>query len=231
VRATDEAGNTTPAASQPTSVFTIDTTPPPPPAIVSGPERTTSADTATFVFTDGEAGVEFLCAIDRRPYGRCSSPQLYGSLSLGQHTFWVWALDAAGNMSEATSYSWTVVKSGPSKPFTISGGLSELLAPGLGRTLPLTIVNPNGVPIYVTSLVVGVQPGSSKPGCDGPTNLQVTQSSASSTNALTVPAGGHVTLPSGAVSAPRVFMQNLPSNQDACKGATYAFTYSGSAHS
>src|SRR6185437_16197846 len=50
--------------------------------------------------------------------------------------------------------------------------------------------NPNTKPITVTGLQVTVAPGSTKAGCDGPTNLQVTQSNASSSNIFTVPAKG-----------------------------------------
>jgi hypothetical protein len=47
-----------------------------------------------------------------------------------------------------------------------------------------------------------------------------------------VPAkGGKVTLPTGTVSAPQVLMKNLPTNQDACQGASFTFTYGGNGHS
>jgi hypothetical protein len=59
----------------------------------------------------------------------------------------------------------------------------------------------------------------------------LTQSNVSTANPLAIPANGHVALPSGAVSAPQVLMKDLPVNQDACKGASFTFTYSGSAHS
>jgi hypothetical protein len=231
VRASDALGNATPAGSQVSATFTIDTTPPPPPMITSGPGATTTSTTATFTFTDSQAGVGFLCSRDGGSPSICSSPKTYESLSLGAHTFSVRAFELAGNVSTPASYSWTIVKSAEGMPFTITGSLSELLAPGLTRTLPLTISNPNSVPIHVTSLVVTVQSGSSNPGCDGPTNVQVTQSNASEANPLTVPANGQVTLPSGTVGAPQVLMKDLASNQDACKGASFTFKYSGSAHS
>jgi hypothetical protein len=220
------------AASSPASyTWTIQgRTPPPPPAISSGPEATTTSKTATFVFTDGEAGVTFLCALDGGSPSACSSPKSYEVGTQGEHTFSVQARDAAGNVSAATSYSWTIVKSGEPKSFTISGSLSAL-APGLSRPLPLTVANPNNQPIWVTSLLVSVKSGSTKAGCDGPANLQVTQSSASSANALAIPAHGQVTLPSGAISAPQVLMKDLSNNQDACKGASFTFSYSGIAHS
>lgn len=231
VRATDALGNTTQAASQLTSTFSIDSVPPTP-SITSGPEKQTTSTTATFVFTDSEAGVTFLCRLDGGSFSGCKSPKSYAGLSQSAHTFYVEAKDGDGNLSAPVSYVWTVGKKAvEEQPFTISGNISSLLAPGVSRALPLTISNPNGVAIIVTGLQASPQAGSTKVGCDGPTNLQVAQSNASATNTLTVPANGQVTLPSGTVSAPQVLMKDLPSNQDACKGASFTFNYSGSAHS
>jgi hypothetical protein len=117
------------------------------------------------------------------------------------------------------------------KAFTVAGGTSAPLAPGLTRALSLTISNPNDVAISITALTVTVAPGSSKSGCDGPTNLLLTQSNLSASNALSVPAHGQASLPSGSLEAPAVLMKNLPTNQDACKNASFTFDYSGSAHS
>jgi len=228
VRASDEAGNTTPAGSQAVSSFTIKTSAPPAPSIQSGPEEETSEKSATFVFSDGEAGVSFLCAKDDAKFTSCTSPKTYETVSQGEHTFLVQARDAAGNVSSATQRSWAVF----TKTFSIEGTLSGTLAPGVSQPLALTITNLNTKPITVTGLQVTVAPGSTKAGCDGPTNLQVTQSNASSSNSFTVPAkGGKATVPLGSVSAPQVLMKNLATNQDACKGASFTFNYSGNAHS
>jgi hypothetical protein len=231
LRATDGLGNTTAPASQLATTFTIDAAPPTP-SITSGPNQQTTATTATFTFTDAETGVTFLCRLDAGSFSGCKSPKSYTGLSQSSHTFYVEAMDGKGKLSTPASYSWTVGKKTVEElPFAITASLSELLAPGLSRPLALTISNPNGVQILVTSLTVSVQTGSTKAGCDGPTNLTVTQSNASGTNMLAVPPGGHVTLPSGAVSAPQVLMNDLASNQDLCKGASFTFSYSGSAHS
>jgi hypothetical protein len=137
------------------------------------------------------------------------------------------ARDSAGNTSPATSYSWKVIKG-----FAIEGNVAGLLYPGVSQPLHLTITNPNSKAIVITSLTVSVKAGSSKAGCDGPTNTQVTQSNVSASNTFTVPAkNGKVTLPTGTVSAPQVLMKNLPTNQDACQGASFTFTYAGNAHS
>jgi hypothetical protein len=227
VRASDVVGNSTPQASQVSATFSIDV-PPPTPVISSGPETHTTSTSATFTFSDAEEGVSLLCRVDGGSFAKCSSPKAYTSLSAGTHTFYVEAKDPVGNISSA-SYSWSVETSG--KAFTIEGGVSGPLAPGVSQPLPLIISNPNSSTIYVTSILVSVHAGSSSIGCDGPANLQVAQSNATSTNALAVPAGGRVTLPSGSVTAPQVLMRDLMTNQDACKGAVFTFNYSGSAHS
>ncbi|HEY2216210.1 MAG TPA: hypothetical protein VGH21_01860 [Solirubrobacteraceae bacterium] len=237
VRAVDGAGNKTAPASQASAHFTIDTTPPPAPAITAHPQETTTARSASFSFSDSEHGATLLCRRDNARFARCASPTSYASVALGAHTFQVEAQDAVGNTSAPTSYSWTVAKEvketkeTSGKPFTVTGNASGPLAPGMGRSLSITLTNPNNVVITVTALSASVAAGSSKAGCDGPTNLQLTQSNLSSSNTLTIPANGQVTLPSGAVSAPQVQMLDLPVNQDACKGAAFKFTYSGSAHS
>lgn len=120
---------------------------------------------------------------------------------------------------------------GALRDFAISGTLSGTLLPGVARPLALTLSNPSSQPIEVTRLFVAVAAQTSRPGCDGTTNLQVAQSSVSATRTLTVPRRDSITLPSGAITAPVVLMRDLPASQDACRGATFTFTYSGSAHS
>jgi hypothetical protein len=234
VRAVDEAGNKTTPAAQTGSHFTIDTTPPPTPTITAHPQATTTVRSASFGFSDSEHGVTLLCRRDGGRFERCSSPTAYGSLGLGSHSFQVQARDGAGNTSASASSSWTivkVVKEAEGKAFTVTGNASGPLAPGLTRSLAITLTNPNSVAITVTALSASIAAGSSKAGCDGPSNLQLTQSSISEANAVAIPANGHVTLPSGTVTAPQVLMKDLPVNQDACKGASFTFTYSGGAHS
>jgi hypothetical protein len=234
VRAVDEAGNKTAAAAQANAHFATDTTPPPSPIITAHPQESTTLRSASFSVGDAEHGVSLLCRRDGSRFGRCTSPTSYGNLTLGTHTFQVQAQDAVGNTSATATYSWTVakeVKEAAGKPFSVTGSASGPLAPGLTRALTITLTNPNNVAITVTAFTASVAAGSSKPGCDGPSNLQLSQSNLSTSNTLTIPANGQVMLPSGTVSAPQVQMLNLPVNQDACKGASFTFTYSGSAHS
>jgi len=228
VRARDAAGNVGPAT---TYGWTIDTVAPPKPQLTQQPANPSASSSATFAFADREAGATFECSLDGAAYAACPSPQTYNGLANGSHRFDVRALDAAGNRSGVAEDNWRVSASTSGQPFTISGGYGGLLYPGKVAALALRVVNPNGDPILVTSITVTIQGGTSLPGCDGPANLQVTQSNVSAANPLTVPANGSVTLPSGGVSAPQVTMLNLPTNQDACKGAVFSFAYSGSSHS
>ncbi len=229
VRAVDRAGNTSASAQW---SWRLDTTAPPKPRIVQHPANPSDATSATFGFTDRESGVSFECRLDRGPWSTCTSPTRYDGLGDGRHAFAVRALDAASNRSDAADFSWRVVARADGQDFVVRGDLADVqLIPGASAPLALTISNPNDEPIVVTRLTVTVQPGSTNPGCDGPTNLAVTQSDASEANPLVVPANGTVSVPSGGVSAPLLEMLNLPTNQDACKGATFTFSYGGSAHS
>ncbi|HMJ04330.1 MAG TPA: hypothetical protein VK506_15425 [Conexibacter sp.] len=229
VRAVDEAGNVSDATY---FSWRIDTQAPPKPSITQKPTNPSSASSATFAFRDSERGVGFECRLDRGTWTVCTSPTTYTGLANGRHTFSVRAVDAAGNRSGSADYDWTVTSASTvGEDFTVRGGFDGLLSPGVSGPLTVTVTNPNDEPILVTSLVVTIQPGSTRAGCDGPANLDVTPSNASEANPLMVPPNGSVTLPAGGVSAPQVEMLNLPTNQDACKGALFTFTYGGSAHS
>ena len=113
VTAVDGAGNT----SSPTTYgWTIDLTAPPAPTITSAPPGTTDSTSATFSFTDGEAGATFRCRLDSGTFGSCTSPVTYEGLGEGVHTFRVEAVDPAGNESRVTSYSWTIDLTQPPPP-------------------------------------------------------------------------------------------------------------------
>jgi hypothetical protein len=114
--------------------------------------------------------------------------------------------------------------------FNIAGGVGNLM-PGVDTAIRLTLTNPNGVPIYVTTLTVTIAADSTPAGCSSANNVQLTQSNASSADPITVPAKGSVTLTS-APRAPKIVLLNLPGvNQDVCKNKSFALTYSGSARS
>jgi hypothetical protein len=113
--------------------------------------------------------------------------------------------------------------------FTISGGVSGL-EPGLTLPVRLTLTNPHSIKIYVTRLTISMSADSTPSGCSRDTNFEITQSNASSSDPIPVPAKGKVTLTS-APRAPQITFHNLSTSQDVCKGKSFALTFSGSAHS
>jgi hypothetical protein len=117
VKAQDTGGNQSGATSV---TWTIDTTAPPSPVITSTPANPTAKTSASFSFSDTEAGVNFLCQLDTGAFLACTSPKAYSSLSQGTHTFSVQAQDAAGNPSSATTFSWTVDTTPPPQPVITS---------------------------------------------------------------------------------------------------------------
>jgi hypothetical protein len=126
VRAFQQQGSLTSAATSYTWV--VDLTAPPAPSITAKPSDPSYASSASFSFTDGEAGVSFLCKLDGGSFAACTSPSSYSNLALGSHTFSVQAKDAAGNVSPATLYTWTVVPPPPTITATPSNPTNQTSA-------------------------------------------------------------------------------------------------------
>ena len=107
VRARDVAGNedSSPAAR----TWTVDTVAPDTSLAGSGPSGSTTATSAEFAFTS-EDGATFRCQLDSQAVEvGCTSPRSYSGLATGDHTFKVWATDAAGNADPTPAMrSWTV---------------------------------------------------------------------------------------------------------------------------
>ncbi len=116
VQAKDAAGNLSATISYTWMVDLTSPPPPPPPSIVSTPADPTNLMSASFSFTNTQAGVTFLCALDGSAFAACTSPKSYSGLSDGSHTFAVRAVDAAGNSSAIASYTWTVDTTPPLAP-------------------------------------------------------------------------------------------------------------------
>jgi len=177
----------------------------------------------------------FQCRLDNGGWRVCSSPERLTGLAPGDHSFAVRALNRAGRAGPAVSYSWRRAEppsqrdKGDAKPFSIELlGELEALHPGFPpQQVPVLIVNPNPVPIAVTSLTVAID--GEAPGCAAE-NFAVTPSSASPTTPLTVPAGGSVSLPTATTSGPTIAMLNLAVDQDACQGAEIPLAFAGEAH-
>lgn len=105
VRVTDLAGNVT---SQ-TRSWVVDLTAPAV-SITAGPDPFVTVKTAEFRFAGTPANdvASYECRVDGGDFQRCSSPYPLTNVSESGHTFFVRALDAAGNTSPIASRSWTV---------------------------------------------------------------------------------------------------------------------------
>jgi len=141
-----------------------------------------------------------------------------------------------GNVTRYAYASVQLVISTSGSPFTISGDLTGLLAPGGTLPLALSLANPNNKSLSVTNLSVTVQSvtrtsfaiGRGQP-CligdyavvqySGPYPLVVPGSTAKTLSQLGV---------TDTLKWPQIRMLNTTSNQDGCKGATLQLSYSGS---
>jgi hypothetical protein len=92
---------------------------PPDTAIDSGPANPSNSSDASFDFSgtdSGGSGVAiFECRLDGGSFSDCASPQSYSSLSDGEHTFQVRAVDGADNVDATpASFTWAVDATPPS---------------------------------------------------------------------------------------------------------------------
>lgn len=195
--------------------------------ITAHPQMTSTSPTARFAFVARGARRRFECKLDSGSWTRCAAPAIYRGLATGPHTFSVrvWAGRWRGRTS---AYRWTLLEP---KQFSIEPDLTGLpgLFPGAGSVqLPVTLSNPNPVPILVTAIRVAVS--ADPPGCDSTANFELVPSNASDDAPVLVPAGGSVDLPSATASAPAIGLRELPLNQDACQGAELPLSFTGEAH-
>src|SRR5690606_7459924 len=79
--------------------------------IVTTPPNPTNQTTATFQFTPNDQGSGINrteCSLNGGGFTACTSPMTYNNLQNGQRSFAVRAVDNAGNVSQAASFTWTV---------------------------------------------------------------------------------------------------------------------------
>lgn len=112
VSAIDVAGNESAPA---TGTWTVDNTAPAPPGVTGAPTGTVNKSDATISFT-GESRAVFKCSLDGETFATCTSPRALTGLTNKLHTFAVKQLDEAGNLSDATTVSWTVNRIAPPAP-------------------------------------------------------------------------------------------------------------------
>lgn len=110
VRAVDALGNADQIPA--TYAWTVDTIPPLA-SITAGPAALTKEASATFAFASNDASATFSCKLDAREPAPCSSPVSYAALAAGTHAFSVAAIDAAGNVSATSSFTWTIDTAAP----------------------------------------------------------------------------------------------------------------------
>jgi len=144
-------------------------------------------------------------------------------------TYPVTVTGTGSGMTRSTTLTLTVEDK---KQFEVSAEPVQGLVPGATLPLDLALTNPSQFPLEITDLGVSVDHVTSSAACDGPDNFSVQRIPASA-YPLSLPAGSTRTLSELGVSdadKPIVSMtDSLTVNQDACKGATVYFNYSGSA--
>lgn len=126
VRATDSAGN---QSSDSTLSWFVDTVLPTA-SITSGPSTTTSATTASFIFTGADTSpgsiARFECSLDGTSFSTCVSPKNYTSLTNGSRQFRVRSIDSAGNLSAVATHSWTIGSASESSYDYLVNNMTEL---------------------------------------------------------------------------------------------------------
>jgi glycosidase len=101
------------SASAPSAAVGADEAPPNT-SITSQPANPSTSASATFVFTGSDdltppGELTFECKLDSAAFAPCSSPQNYGGLALGGHTFQVRAVDQAGLTDPSPdSFTWQI---------------------------------------------------------------------------------------------------------------------------
>ncbi|MBK8048893.1 MAG: hypothetical protein IPK16_18285 [Anaerolineales bacterium] len=101
-----------------------------PNATITGkPTNPTTERIASFTFTGDATAASFECSLDGSDYAACASPQTYGGLADGEHTFLVRARDGANKAGAAERYTWTVVNAPPvAIDQTVMIGLNQVKA-------------------------------------------------------------------------------------------------------
>jgi hypothetical protein len=218
--------------------FTIDATPPPAPVLTATPTDPTFDTRAHFDYSDTEAGVSFRCSLDGAAFVACGGSSNYDGLALGDHRFQVVAVDKAGNSSAAVPsppFAWTILTK---SSFQLAGSIGSLFYPGVAQRLDLQIGNPYDFALQVLSVAITAAPDAAHTACTAPANFRLDNPDSPGGNEITfatpvvVPKSSTRTLSQLGVPQqywPKLLMPALPSNQDACKGATFTLNYSGKA--
>jgi hypothetical protein len=199
----------------------------PKPRITMHPDKLAISTSAKFSFSVRAGKPRFQCRLDGRPWSTCQAPISFSKLTAGRYSFSVRSVGPRKKHSKTARFRWQVLEP---KDFSITpqlGGLGALYPGAPPQALPLTIANPNPVPIFVTSLQVRAT--ADPAGCPSAENLILSGSSAAGPAPIKVPASGSVSLPAPGASAPSIQLRDLPVSQDACRRAQFPLAFSGTA--
>jgi glucose/arabinose dehydrogenase len=113
-----------------TAAYRVGDSTPPETTIDSGP-TVTNDTTPDFTFSSSEPGSTFQCQVDTAGWEACTSPRTLATQAQGAHTFWVRAIDGAGNVDPTPA----------SRPFTVdtTKPTVSLTSPTAGSTVSGTI--------------------------------------------------------------------------------------------
>jgi subtilisin-like proprotein convertase family protein len=91
--------------------------------IQAAPPPLAGSRNASFVFDSPRPTAQFQCRLDGGDFSPCSSPQQFGNLPEGTHTFEVRACDQYGNVDGSPAvYTWTVDVTAPGPQISNAGG-------------------------------------------------------------------------------------------------------------
>jgi len=91
--------------------------------IQAAPSSLAGSRSASFQFGSPRPNAQFQCRLDGGDFTACASPQQFGNLPEGSHTFEVRAFDQWGNVDGSPAiYSWTVDVTAPGPRIASAGG-------------------------------------------------------------------------------------------------------------
>ncbi|MBK9324128.1 MAG: hypothetical protein IPM97_14480 [Bdellovibrionaceae bacterium] len=138
------------------STFKVDLTAPVI-TLVTKPTSPINSNAASFTFNgtdDGKAITVFSCKLDNQAAAACNAGSVnYTGLAEGSHTLSLSGQDAAGNMSAAVTYTWSVDTMAPSVPVITANITSP--TKNNAATFSFSAMDLNGVKSYECQLDAG----------------------------------------------------------------------------
>jgi hypothetical protein len=240
----------------PGDTYLFDTTAPAAPILDIYPPNPNTTATSTFTWHDTSSDVDhYLCSIENGAFQTtvpsdgqsaqpCASPLTYNipNSNNGTHQFAVQAVDAAGNVSQSTKYSWNVQKNSGVNYTIGAAAIPPILpttSPSGATPINLTFQNPNTDTDQVTTLTIAITSITDTHG------NEISQLNGGSGTCATTQyqlkdySGGTFYIPVGSSSLqslsipqsqwPSVrWVDDIAHNQDACEQATLHFSFTGS---